>query len=152
MTLARWNVSGGPDALLDTVEITDGVTTLRFVDDETDLTTDAGVFTAAAMTLDDLQSGNAAPQALTFEIDNVDGALSVFLLAMRQARRAGTIIRRKYMSSDLSAPVEIYSLTITAASYDAMSARVTGSYLDVLGTAWPRRTYNSTDFPGAAYA
>lgn len=165
MTISTSRYSGGRAALLETVEIYDDETTLRYVYNFTDLvatTAEDGevTFTALAMdssTLTDPDQSDNGAQEMTIALDNIDGVLSRFAYQFNRKLAANTtsysahLIRRAYFEDDLTAPVQQYSMEIKSASYNASSAEFTCGYMNVLDYAWPRITYTTTRFPGIEY-
>lgn len=154
MTVQQSNYSGSRYARIETVELSDGVTTLRYALAHDDIIAGGMAFTALDMDPDSLadpsQDGDGA-QEITLTLDNVDGRLTVFAYNLNRAKTSATVTRRTFDESDLSTPVSEYQMTIKSASWTIMSVSFVCGYMSIFELAWPRRTYNLNDFPGIRY-
>lgn len=154
MILQQSNYSGSLSAFVETLELTDGVTTLRYVFGDVDVTAGGYLYTALPMDSDSLASpaqDDDGAQEITLSLDNIDGQLALFVYAMNRNKRSGTVTRRTFDESNLATPLIEYSMSIKDASYTISNATITCGYMNVLDLAWPRRTYNLIDFPGIRY-
>lgn len=157
MTIARERYSGSDKALLETVEITDGITTLRYVMDHQDLVADTQVgsvtFTSLPMDADSLSDppqADAGPQEISVTLDNVSGDLALFAYDVNRNNRAATLTRRTYREGAPGA-LQSYVMSIKSATYNTMQVTFNCGYMSVLDLAWPRRAYNLIDYPGIRY-
>ena len=157
MSIEQSNYSGSSDIVYETVELSDGTTTLRYVMDHVDLVAyDGEELTFSALPMDpdslaDPSRGDSGSQEISISLDNIDGEIAVFAYNLNRNKSIGTVIRRKYYSSDLSTPAASYTMTIKNATYDILSAQITCGYMNILDTAWPRMSYNLIKFPGIRY-
>lgn len=154
MSIEQSQYSGSQTAFIETVEVTDGTTTLRYVLGNADVVAGGMTFTALPMDADSFappaQDSDGA-QEITIAMDNVDGLLSKFAYDMNRNKTSGTITRRTYDESDLSTAVAEYQMAIKSASYTIMSVSFVCGYMTILDLAWPRNTYNLIDYPGIRY-
>lgn len=154
MSIEQAQYSGSLNAFVETIELTDGVTTLRYVFGEVDVTAGGNVYTALPMDADSLAApaqDDDGAQEVVLSLDNIDGQLALFVYNMNRSKRSGTVTRRTFDESNLSVPLIEYSMSIKEASYTISNATITCGYMNVLDLAWPRRVYNLIDFPGIRY-
>lgn len=154
MTLEQSQYSGGRDAHIETVELTDGTTTLRYVLCDIDLTLGGQLYTSLPMDPDSFappsQDADGA-QEISITIDNVDGNISAFAYKINRQQLQGSVTRRTFLESDLSVPVSEYTMSINSATFSIAEATFVCGYMNLLDYAYPRKTYNLVDFPLIRY-
>ncbi len=155
--LNRWYANGGNEIVYETIEISDGTTFYRFVNGFEDLTADIEggstvTFAAIGMETSRPAKTDAVIQTYNFTISNVSGVVSNFIREKVANRDELTIKRRLYTSDDLTAPAfPADEYVVKGGSFDIYSATIEAGYFDVLSLLWPRRLFNTTDFPGLKY-
>ena len=155
--LNRLYASGGDEVILDTLQITVGGQSYwltRGWDDIT-VTLETGAqttFTGSAIEIA-LPARNAdGTQDLKFAISNIDGVVSTAIRNALDNLSSATLIFRRYISTDLSAPASPpFTLAIKEGSWTATEVQITAGYMNILDTSWPRYRYTLTDFPGLRY-
>ncbi len=155
--LDTFYVSGGTDLGLNTLEISDGVTTFYFVEafEDVDAYLETGelvTFKACAMQVA-LPARNAdGTQDLKFAICNIDGSVSTQVRASLAANRKASVTYREYLDSDRGAPARPpVTLEVKKGQWTAMQVDITAGYMNILDTAWPRELYTLNKFPGIRY-
>lgn len=150
-------VSDGRRILYNTLEISDGESTIRIVEGWEDIAAGVGnglmaEFTAAAIQTA-MPSRNAdGTQDLQFAVCNVDGQASTLLRKVISSGRRATVINRHYIEGYLSEPA--YSsgrLTLKDGGWTAMQADLRAGYMNILDSNWLRRLYTLIEFPGLRY-
>lgn len=91
-------------------------------------------------------------QSIQFGLDNVMGDVSQRIDAVHKSGYKVLLIYRLYLSSDLTEPAETpRRMVVKDVVMQGTAAKITASYQDIIGTAWPRERYNSEFSPGLIY-
>lgn len=149
--------SSGPDVILDTLQINIGTSKIYLVKAYYDVvaTIENGekvTFSAAGIDVALPKRNTDGTQDLQFAVSNIFGEVSKVVRQALNSGLAGTLIYRRYVSSDLGAPAERpYSLVIKSGQWNNTDAQIIAGYADVLDTAWPRFRYTLPFAPGLRY-
>lgn len=116
------------------------------------ISTDNGVFIASGLDVSLPKRDASGQQNLTFAIENVTGEAQRLVDDALDGGHTLRAVYREYLASDLSAPAaEPLRMVVVGAKMQGSTLQVTASYQDIIGRAWPRERYNSTDHPGLRY-
>ncbi|ARS51497.1 DUF1833 family protein [Kushneria konosiri] len=95
---------------------------------------------------------SSGQQAIQFGLVNVMGEVSRII---DQTHKAGYPVRmtyRLYLSTNLEEPAELpMHMIVKDVAMQGGMAKITASYNDMIGTAWPRERYTSQFSPGLIY-
>tara|TARA_R110001592_G_scaffold65634_4_gene201239 strand:+ start:1578 stop:2060 length:483 start_codon:yes stop_codon:yes gene_type:complete len=155
--LNRFYASSGPEREIPTIAVSDGITThyltLGFEDRLLRLETGQQVlFLAYGMDISLPEKSSDGVQDLAFAICNVDGMVGEFVRAAQKAGREVLLTFRVYLDTDLEAPAKPpLEFNVKSGQVTAVEAQVTAGYYNVLATAWPRRLYDTSRFPGLRF-
>lgn len=155
--LNRLYASSGPEVIIGTLQVSIGGQVHYLCEgyDDITATTEEGAtvtFKACAIEFSLPARNEDGTQDLKFSLCNIDGVVSTQIRAALDNLTAATIVFRKYISADLSAPAEPpYSMPIKGGSWTAVSVSITAGFMNILDTAWPRYRYTLPNFPGLRY-
>lgn len=91
-------------------------------------------------------------QTLTFAIANATGEAQKAIDAALASDSQVPVNYRVFLSGDLSAPAkQPYKMIMRGGTFEGMMVMVEAGYFDLLNTAWPRRRYLASEFPGLRY-
>lgn len=155
--LERLYASSGSEVIHDTLQISTGEDNYwitRGWDDITVTLEDGQPVTFEGCAVEiALPARNAdGTQDLKFSISNIDGVVSGAIDKILDEMKSATLTFRRYISTDLSAPVAApYTLDVKSGSWTASAVQLTAGYMNILKTAWPRLRYNLVEHPGLRY-
>lgn len=156
--LDKYYASGGDDRFIQSIEITNGATSIYIVDGWQDMTLGLGnndgsaLFTAWDMTNFKPQRTEDVTQDYSFTIPNVNGQASAFITDNIANDVDVEIKRRVYRSSDLSNPLyppEVY--VVKSGTFSIEQSDITAGYFNVLDFGYPRKKFDTDDYPALAY-
>lgn len=156
-TLSRLYASGGSEIIFNTLQITVGGQNYCLIENFEDVTavTETGAsvkFEAAAMAVALPARNKDGTQDLQFAISNIDGIVSTAIRNALANLNNGTLIMRRYISTDLSSPASPpLVFQIKDGYWKATEVQIKAGFLNILDTAWPRYRYTLPDFPGLRY-
>lgn len=153
--LDRLYASSGREVIIDTLQINVGndvyYLTKGWEDVVATLEDGSTIVTFIASAIDvALPARNAdGTQDLKFAISNIDGSVSSSIQKSIDNLEGASVVYRKYISTDLSAPAEPpYAMEIKGGYWKATEAQITAGYMNLLDRLWPRFRYTLPLFPG----
>ena len=113
---------------------------------------ESAVFEACAMKVALPKHDSSGQQAIQLGMVNLMGEVSRII---DQTHKAGYPVRmtyRLYLSTNLEEPAELpMQMIVKDVTMQGAMAKITASYNDMTGTAWPRERYTSQFSPGLIY-
>lgn len=153
----RLYASSGPEVIIGTLQINVGEQSYFLCEGYEDITamTEDGAevkFFACAISFSLPARNDDGTQDLKFSLCNIDGVVSTAIREATDTLKEGTIIFRKYISTDLSSPAEPPSvMPIKGGSWKPVVVNITAGFKNVLDYAWPRNRFTLPYFPGLRY-
>lgn len=150
--LDRLLTSGGEEVILYGIDIAINGTTFRVIDAYEDITLGGNLYTACGLQLTLPKRNTDGAQDLKFTISNITGEASVQLRKAIADGTQGTVTVNTFTSDDLTTPADdAYTMTIKKASWTALQADITCSYMNMLNTIFARRRYTLSFAPGIRF-
>ncbi|HBL7061453.1 TPA: DUF1833 family protein [Klebsiella oxytoca] len=153
----RLYASSGAEVIIGTLQVNIGGQSHYLCEGYEDIlaTTEEGnavIFKACAIAFSLPARNEDGTQNLKFTLCNIDGVVSTAIRSAIDTITTASIIFRKYISTDLSAPAEPpYILPVKGGSWTPLAVNITAGFKNVLDYAWPRDRYTLTYFPGLRY-
>lgn len=154
----RLYASSGSEVIIGTLQVNIGGQSHYLCEGYENITavTEEGVtvtFMACAIVLSLPARNEDGTQDLKFMLCNIDGVVSTAIKSTIDTLSSASIIFRKYISSDLTAPAEPpYIMPVKGGSWTPLTVNVTAGFKSMLDYAWPRDRYTLTYFPGLRYS
>ena len=150
--LKRLYASGGNEAIYTTLEITDGISTYWLLKGMEDMILGGQLYSGAGIDVALPKRNSSGMQDLIFAIDNTSGEVGRLLREALSAGRPMTVTMREFTSDDVSVPSRTpITFKVKNGKINNSVAQITAGYFDLLNTAWPRRTYDVSTYPGLTY-
>lgn len=109
-------------------------------------------FMAAPIAIALPKKSNKGSQSLNFAIDNVTGQAQRLIDQAMDSEKRIRLTFRRYLNTDLTQPSENpFYATVLSGSVTGTTVQIEAGFVDALNYAWPRRTYNTIEFPGLKY-
>lgn len=109
-------------------------------------------FMAAPIAIALPKKSNKGSQSLNFAIDNVTGQAQRLIDTAIESEKRIRLTFRRYLSTDLTQPSENpFYATVLGGSVTGTTVQIEAGFQDILNIAWPRRVYNTIDFPCLKY-
>lgn len=130
---------------------------LRLCDEYEDLvlgleTGEAALFEGEGIDYSLPKINSSGGQTTQFAIDNVRGKAQRLLDLSEEAGERVTMMVRRYVGSDLSAPAQRpLRYTVKSAGMEGAAVKIEAGFFDMLNRAWPPNYYTSDKFPGLKY-
>lgn len=153
----RLYASSGSEVIIGTLEVNIGGKVFYLCEGYDDISAitengDSVIFMACAIAFSFPARNEDGTQDLKFMLCNVDGVVSSEIRKAIDDLKNASITFRKYISTDLSGPVERpYTLTVKGGSWTAIAVNITAGFKNVLDYAWPRNRFTLPYFPGLRY-
>lgn len=109
-------------------------------------------FMAAPIAIALPKKSNKGSQSLNFAIDNVTGQAQRLIDQAMESEKRIRLTFRRYLNTDLTQPSENpFYATVLGGNVSGITVQIEAGFVDALNYAWPRRVYNTKDFPGLKY-
>lgn len=157
--IERVYASAGPEVIIDTIELAcdawaESIYIVKGYEDMT-LGLDGVVyktFMAAPIAIALPKKSNQGSQSLNFAIDNVTGQAQRLIDQAIESENRIRLTFRRYLNTDLTTPSErpFYAMVLSG-NVTGTTVQIEAGFVDALNYAWPRKLYNTTDFPALKY-
>lgn len=157
--IERVYASAGSEVIIDTIELacpawTESIYIVKGYEDMT-LGLDGVVyktFMAAPIAIALPKKSNQGAQTLNFAIDNVTGQAQRLIDTAIESEKRIRLTFRRYLNTDLTQPSENpFYATVLGGNVSGTTVQIEAGFVDALNYAWPRKLYNTIDFPGLKY-